>query len=88
MRDKIEYILNNFDFKKVNRVMTFLNWTWFPQNRVPDLAELRKMAESLLRQAINEKEKPISISTGGFEVISNNDEINLRFIIDESFIQR
>ena len=74
MNNQIEELINNFDFVKVQKIMKFLNWTWFPRNDVPSLDELKKEANSLLKEAMNQSY--CDISTGGFEVINDNTSIN------------
>jgi hypothetical protein len=50
MRDTIEDILDNFDFDKVKKTMDALHWLWYDTIGVPEIADLRKHARSLLTQ--------------------------------------
>jgi hypothetical protein len=62
--EAIEDVLDYFDFDKVHKVMTCLNWTWHDTEGVPMVGDLRKRARELL------KEVPVGgyRATGGFEV--------------------
>jgi hypothetical protein len=63
VQELIDEIMDNFDFDKVHKVMTFLNWTWWnAAEGVPSTSELRQQARRLLRDAVDKKS---SISTGG-----------------------
>ena len=65
---RIEDIMDEFDFDRVHRVMEFLNWTWadeFGGVCVPLKSEVRKRARALLNESAKSKE---SLSTGGFHV--------------------
>lgn len=86
MRDIIiEEIMHVFDFEKVHKAMTALNWTWRGEG-VPDIPELKAQAIMLMREAWNRK---CSIGTGGFmaEYEKENEDygpaIFLTFRIDE-----
>ena len=79
----ITYILDNFDFAKVNDVMTKLNWTWWCTG-VPTIIELKKAAYSLLNEMCNSHDDYGDyISTGGFKVTMRNDYLELDFVLEE-----
>jgi hypothetical protein len=72
----IDKIIKDFDFNRVHEVMELLNWTWYPQNKVPTISELKKTAEELLIYANTEFKKNgkfSNVETGGFiaEVMEN-----------------
>lgn len=48
-QDKIDDIMDNFDFNKVETVMKATNWTWASTHGVPVKHELRKQARELLK---------------------------------------
>lgn len=48
-QDKIDDIMDNFDFSKVETIMKATNWTWASTNGVPAEHELRKQARELLK---------------------------------------
>ena len=70
-QDKIDDIMDNFDFSKVETVMKATNWTWASTNGVPAEHELRKQARELLksvcRHYVSELGFRYAISTGGFK---------------------
>jgi len=76
-QEKIDYLLNHFDFEQVHKVMNFLDWKWATSendNAIPSMAELRQCARRLLTDAFREGRKlngvdsyDYSISTGGFK---------------------
>jgi hypothetical protein len=94
----IEDIMENFDFKQVQRTMNYLDWQWRGEG-VPTLENLKKAAESLLRGAIKSRlgdfkseshEVGIVNGTGGFEAKAWCDEnktkivaLDLRFVLEQ-----
>lgn len=74
---KIDNIINNFDFEKVNRVMQFLDWKWALVNwkwapaeyRVPTIKELKNHAFNILKEATSQalKNGEWSVACGGFK---------------------
>ena len=83
---KIKSILDHFDFLIVKKVMDALNWKWASaKNGVPDIDEIRGLANRLLIDACIEK---TNISTGGFRAVydDNGDGdpyVGLEFIVEE-----
>jgi hypothetical protein len=80
-------IMDYFNFGRVHKVMTALNWKWASIDdglRVPDEFEIRTEARRLLTQSVKEK---LSIATGGFYVIyHNNDDVewlDLKFAVEQ-----
>lgn len=48
--DRIEEeILDHFDFAKVQKVMEFMDWTWYDTDGVPSISDIRKKAREMLR---------------------------------------
>lgn len=79
----IDEILNSFDFAKVYKVMSALNWTWHDDQTHcsvnPTLEEIKKAAHELLSEAANLRleayidthyDFPIEVFTGGFAAIA------------------
>ena len=74
----INEVLDNFDFERVHKVMTFLNWKWISlsegTNEVPSLAKLVRTAQQYLEMAydglekIEHNEHSYMVGCGGFEV--------------------
>lgn len=76
-RDVIDEIMDNFDFHKVERVMTALGWTWSRRGDLtdmyqPDVSELRTRARQLMRQCVEGmltgNHQEFTNETGGFLV--------------------
>jgi hypothetical protein len=65
-QQNLKEVMDNFDFKKVHKVMQILNWTWgsYGKEKVPSITELKKTAKKLLKQA--EKNSYGNVGTGGF----------------------
>jgi len=68
--DLIMDCLAEFDFDRVQRVMTLLNWKYGDSNEVPDTQTLRKNARKYLQEviigALNIEGREYIIGTGGF----------------------
>ena len=78
----IKYILDNFNFTEVNRVMTILDWHWWSAvNKVPSVDELKKEAKRMLNDIYDNEYT--SSSTGGFKVAKFEDHLELQFIISD-----
>jgi hypothetical protein len=96
--DMINEVLAQFDFDKVHKVMTYLNWKWFDKASVPLISDLKESAEqrldSAIEQALDPKNKEhhdigwISYS-GGFKATAWRTKknklarIQLEFIVDD-----
>ena len=63
--ERIEEILESFNFEKVHAYMTLVKWTW-GGDKPPSIAELKATARSLLGLAVTSEYDNSSISTGGF----------------------
>lgn len=66
----IEKLLDNFDFKKVHKVMKLLNWNYWDSSDIPDIEIVRKCAKQSLLQALHisnrTMKKKATVSSGGF----------------------
>ena len=83
-QDKIDDIMDNFDFNKVETVMKATNWTWASTHGVPVEHELRKQARELLKSVsqhyVSELGFRYAISTGGLKATKYYDG-ELEFIV-------
>ncbi len=86
----VTQIFDNFDFEKVHKIMTSLNWGWTETNLVghthtsiPDLKRIQDRAYNLLKDAYNSETK---VSTGGFEAEWDGVELSLKFILEEDYV--
>ena len=98
----VKEVISTFDFDKVHKVMTILNWTWY-YDTVPDLLELKSKAQGFLEHACErclEHKKtshdiPYIIMTGGFRIEAYPNkkktkikELRLEFVLATSFDYR
>jgi hypothetical protein len=96
----IDDIMKEFNFAKVYKAMIALNWKWLDAKEgIPNLDELRKEAEYLLKRAaelrlgsLNDEHWELGIicSTGGLQATAYCDEdktkitsLDLKFIVTE-----
>lgn len=88
-----EYALRAFDFYKVQRAMTFLNWNWSTRDgtKIPDVGEMKALCRNLMDCVMEEMEiapdgqEYFSAMSGGFEVAVNMDaRVRISFILEES----
>lgn len=102
MKKLIKEVLSSFDFEKVHKTMTFLNWTWYSKE-VPDLLKLKSKAQELLEEACGRcleskktsRDIPYIIMTGGFRIEAYPNkkktkikELRLEFVLATSFDYR
>jgi len=85
MGNEIDEILDEFDFEKVHKVMTALDWEWYSTDGVPSIAELRREARRLLKDLVNGRHQ--SISTGGFTAYMHDGLLGLRFEVSSHEIE-
>lgn len=82
MEEKIETVLERFDFDRVHEVMEKINWTWGREG-VPSSYQLIKSARRKLNRLADEDIS--KISSGGLTAYKDsNGELNLYFYISES----
>lgn len=82
----IDEILDEFDFEKVHRVMQALDWKWHNTDGVPSIADLRRMARSLLNQVVESKGIH-SVGSGGFTAYMHHGLLGLRFEVSSYEIE-
>lgn len=94
MRDDI---MDNFDFKRVHRVMKALKWGWVNGGNfdtvIPDTPEIRRNARRLMDEVIDKYAETgkdwCGVSTGGFDVeliVDKEDglpDLILRFVVED-----
>jgi hypothetical protein len=86
---KIKYIMDHFNFFKVQDAMIALDWKWQHLNdphdqtcRVPTIERMKETARYLLYKAATEKER--HWGTGGFEARRfMSGELSLMFVLAE-----
>lgn len=90
--DVIWDIMNNFDFDKVHRVMTFLNWKWAladsEHTAVPDIQQLRDTARNMLTGCASRARKvsgQYTIGSGGFHAHAEYDAASNKVFVKLAF---
>jgi hypothetical protein len=97
LHSSIPVVMNRFDFDKVHRVMTFLDWKWATTQTgyaVPSVSELEAEAYRQLSYCVDEFEKRgrpasgMNISSGGFQanIVTferGTPQLQLLFYVDE-----
>ena len=81
--EHIKYIIDNFDFKKVKKVMEFMNLTWVGEPKSPSISKMKKEASRLLSEVYDSEPDCSSIATGGFKASRYEDSLELEFIITD-----
>jgi hypothetical protein len=87
MKEKIEQIMENFDFEKVHKVMVALDWSSVRgDRRIPSVEVLKEEARELLFRAerlICEGGGTVTSFAGGFEAKYCSGYLSLSFIVEE-----
>lgn len=81
-------VLENFNFKKVKKVMKFLNWKWSEYNRTPTIKEMKNNCSRLFEESLGTYESTkhsITTSSGGFEVSVYKNSVSVKFIVTEYY---
>ena len=83
-RKQIKRIMERFDFARVHRAMSALQWTWsMSASGVPSVYELRQEARRLLESVAESKKKRSSLSCGGLLAEKVKKSLRLSFEITE-----
>ena len=92
IQEKIDYVLDEFDFEKCQKCMTELNWTWtnsIAENGIPTIGEMRRFARRLLLEVYGNKDKEISsgglVATYKKETENTPEHFLLQFIVEFKF---
>ena len=88
MKEKIEQIMENFDFENVHKVMVALGWGWsFGRggSGIPSVESLKERAMVLLSNVEDLicEGATITSSSGGFEAKYHDGCLSLSFIVEE-----
>jgi hypothetical protein len=88
-KQRIDNIMMDFDFVKVQKVMSFLNWNWSIHNRPPTIEEMKMRVRKLFLDLINKFPgfEVGYIATGGFKVEKGDNYLKLEFLLEESEIE-
>ena len=79
----IQYIIDDFDFEKINKIMVALDWKWYDNGKfyIPTENDLKKCARRLLSDVC--LYDCDIMSTGGFCAKRKDDYLRLEFIVEE-----
>lgn len=86
--DRINAIMDRFDFERVHVAMKALDWKWHKTEAGPDLVpstvDLRRTAREFLTYAAGADEgKERYMSSGGFVAKQNRDgDLSLEFVVE------
>lgn len=81
-QERIDNIMDNFDFNQVSLVMEALNWKWGNDDSSPTQSEIRSSARQLLKDLVCEPELS-GLATGGFFATRHPcGELDLKFVVD------
>ena len=72
--------MKNFDFRKVEKVMEYLGWTWRLSSETPTIAELKEQARAMLLLL---KKGSSHVSSGGF--VAERYKVDGKWIYSLSF---
>lgn len=92
MQKCIDEIMDNFDFRKVAKVMNLMEWRlqvgkydndkpFHLQSAIPDESYLRTLARELMKRCVNEGHA--ATATGPFLVEAGKDYLKLYFVVCE-----
>ena len=76
----VEDIMQEFDFKKVHKVIKLLKWKWAGVG-VPDMKEIKKTARYVMSRAYEVESG--TVATAGFEAQVTKHGIGLKFVITD-----
>lgn len=76
----IDNCMDYLNFDKIHKVMKFLNWKWAPENRVPEIHELRQFVRELINDLIDRN--LVEIQCGGFRVRKGSESIIVTFEVE------
>lgn len=76
----IDEVMDFLKFEKIHKVMKFLNWEWAPENRVPEIYELRQFVRQLINELIDRN--LAEIQCGGFRVRKGSESIIVTFEVE------
>ncbi len=75
----LDALLEKFDFQKVHKVMTLLDWQWSGQG-VPSVENMKSTVSYLF--SILDRENKSDASTGGFKLERHRDKLVLTFQLE------
>jgi hypothetical protein len=86
-QEQINLVINTFDFKKVQKVLEFLQIKWSFKNetaRIPSVEEVTKVGENCLKKLSEIEDNSALVSVGGFEAEKIEGTFELRFVLERA----
>jgi hypothetical protein len=84
--NKIDYIIENFDWERIHKAMVALDWFWGDDDEAPSIGRLVIKARDLLTQAATsaaQHDEECHAATGGLRATAWPDgELRLAFEVD------
>lgn len=80
MENQIKSIIGQFDFARVHKVMSHLNWQWRSIG-VPSISEMEKASRELLEIAAGSQDKICHVHSGGFSARKDDNRLTLEFVV-------
>jgi len=89
IQNEIDYVMDHFDFEKVHKVMTLLDWKWAGYDDELTIGDIRRFARGQIKDCLKclfkYNEKEFTIECGGFvtNIYDSGDKIyiSLRFSV-------
>lgn len=79
-----KYIMEQFNFYKVQRAMNLLKWGYFDSETPPSIERLRRSASARLNEVIESPNPKASTSSGGFQATKlDGNYLVLEFVLEE-----
>ena len=87
VEERLDAIMENFDFETVHEVMVQLKWAWASAGGVPTVEQIKDEAARLLWDLVNAPDYD-TVATGGLEAWKDFSEyddpfIELKFVLTE-----
>lgn len=85
MKEKIEKVMQGFNFEEVYQVMKLLDWQWKNTDNlgaIPGIDRLKATARMLLEEVAEDDRDFSHIGTGGFYATKEDGELSLEFLIE------
>lgn len=79
--DCVAEIMDNFDFKKVQKIMTLMDWKWASIRSVPTEEDLRKSALRFLQSVANGEAE--CMGSGGLYAEDYGGNLKLSFVAEQ-----
>ena len=82
----VDYIMETFDFEKVQRAMAAMGYTWYMGGvfKTPTVDDARECARDLLQRLLEKTDDTWGISTGGFAAEKEYGALKLRFTPEQA----